>query len=43
MHTALRFHTRSLGPAAIAGVRCCHRFTEPVPWLASDSGTRKLA
>jgi hypothetical protein len=29
--TSLRLHTRSVRPAAIAGVRCCHRLTAPVP------------
>ncbi len=38
-----RTRARSVSPAAIAGVRCCHRLTEPAPWIVSDSGKRKLA
>jgi hypothetical protein len=43
LSTSLRLRTRSVSPAAIAGVRCCHRLTEPIPWIASGCGKRKLA
>ena len=39
-----KVHTRSVSPAAMAGVRGCQRLAEPVPLvgLGSDNGSRTL-
>ena len=44
-NTSRRVHTRSVSPAAIAGVRGRHCVAEPVPWVGRGcgNGTRRLA
>src|SRR4029453_5872480 len=44
-NTPRRVHTRSVSPAAIAGVRGCHVLAEPVPWVGRGcgNGPRRLA
>src|SRR5713226_2921602 len=44
-NTSRRVHTRSVSPAAIAGVRGCHVLAEPVPLVGRGcgNGTRRLA
>jgi hypothetical protein len=44
-NTSRRVHTRSVSPAAIAGVRGRHCVAEPVPWVGKSwgNGTRRLA
>ena len=44
-NTSRRVHTRSVSPAAIAGVRGCHVLAEPIPCVGRGcgNGTRRLA
>jgi hypothetical protein len=44
-NTSFRLHTRSVRPAAIAGVHGRHCVAAPLPWAGSgwDKGRRKLA
>jgi hypothetical protein len=43
--TSRRLHTRSVSPAAMAGVRGRHCLAEPLPWVGSGwgNGRRTLA
>src|SRR5262249_41071330 len=41
MSTSRRLHTRSVSPAAMAGVRGRHCLAEPLPWVGSGWGNRQ--